>query len=117
MGCNILQKDDELYTGGCDYRSSDDIMFLPIIVPLKGTKIPQHVHAFDHTTMITKGSVRVWVEDKLLGDFKEDAFIEIKAHKAHKFETLEDNTKICCVHNISKTGKVEIEAEHQLEIV
>ena len=79
-----------------------------------GTIIGQHAHAWDHSTFIALGAVRAWKDGALLGDFTAPQFIFIPAHTKHRFETLEDGTIMWCIHNISRTGEVEIVEEHQL---
>lgn len=58
--------------------------------------------------------MRAWKDGVLLGDFTAPHFIFIPAHTKHRFQTLEDGTIMWCIHNISRTGAVEIAEEHQL---
>lgn len=79
-----------------------------------GTLIPQHAHIYPHTTMIAKGRLRVWKEGTLLGDFEAPRPIYIEAGAKHTLLALEDDTLAYCIHNVARTGAVEIHAEHQL---
>lgn len=71
----------------------------------KGQWVPQHAHAYDHATMIVSGAVSLWVHDgetwTHVADYAAPAVIEIKARKVHAFFAQEDNTRICCVHNLN----------------
>lgn len=78
------------------------------------TAVPQHAHEYDHVSMLAVGSVRVWTDGKLIGDFKAPQPIVIKAKSKHTFLSLEPGTLIYCIHNISRSGKVDIHAEHEI---
>jgi len=57
----------------------------------------QHVHQFDHATMIVTGSARLWIGSEIEGDYKAGDIAEVKAGKIHVFEALEDNTRLTCI--------------------
>ena len=78
-----------------------------------GTAVPQHAHVYDHTSMLARGAVRAWADGELLGEFQAPCPIFIKAKVKHTFLSLEPDTLIYCIHNVSRTGAVEIHAEHQ----
>lgn len=77
--------------------------------------LPQHYHKHDHNTLVALGKVRAWrsvqkleelvwgeePEMRLIGDFSDDAndMIFIGAGYHHKFMTLTEYTKLCCLHN------------------
>lgn len=115
MGCNNLKRADLQPVGGVEYMTSDDVHIMQITVPLKDTIIPQHSHEYDHTTLVTAGSVLVWAGDKNLGDFKAPNMIFIKAGVKHAFKTLEDETSLYCIHNVSRTGEVQVKEENSME--
>lgn len=116
MGCSNLKRKDDLVIGGVEYTSADDVNIMQITVPWKGTLIPQHSHEYDHTTLITNGRALV-SHDGNSKEYIAPDMIYIKAGVKHMFETLEDNTILYCIHNISRTGEVEVKEDHQLEIV
>lgn len=62
-----------------------------------GNKGQSHKHAFDHITFVTRGRVRVIVEDG--GDFivNEGGFFPVPKDQVHQVEALEDNSRIWCV--------------------
>lgn len=61
--------------------------------------VPQHSHNYAHLSMIAVGSVRVWRDEELLGDFVAPRGVMIEAHAKHQFLTLTDETLIYCIHN------------------
>lgn len=86
-----------------------------MLTPDAGTLIPQHAHRYDHLSYLAAGSVRVWKDDELLGDFIAPAGIRIEANAKHRFLTLVDGTLILCVH-ATDAAEVAISAEHHLEL-
>jgi len=97
-----------------EIKMADDVFIKSYHVEKAETWMPQHSHAYDHTSMIARGAVRVWRDGFLMGDFIAPKGIMIEAHTKHMFMTLQDDTIIYCIHNISRSGEVEIDAEHQL---
>jgi quercetin dioxygenase-like cupin family protein len=80
-------------------------------LPKAGIMIAQHSHSFDHYTMVAYGSIRVWKNGKLIGDFKAPEGVLIEAYSKHKIMSLEDNTVGYCLHN----GNAEIEDENEID--
>ena len=78
----------------------DDIFIKSMEIARAGTFVPQHSHTYDHVSMLAVGSVRVWADDELLGDYHAPAGILIKSHTMHRFLSLVDNTLIYCIHRI-----------------
>lgn len=77
-----------------------------------GTYFKQHSHDYSHATLIATGGIRVWVEDKFIGDFYAPKAVEIEAGKKHTFQSLRPQTWFYCVHNLN--GKqYQILEEHQ----
>jgi len=89
----------------------DDIFIKQMFMAKRGHLVPQHVHKYAHHSMLARGSVRLWVDDVLVGDFKAPMPILIVAGKAHTFQALEDESLIYCIHNVTGRGGVEILAE------
>ena len=100
--------------GTWEHQTVDGVFIKSMDVKAAGTLIPQHAHRYDHTSMLARGSVRVWTEDECLGDFTAPYPIFIRARVKHRFQTLEDDTLIYCIHNSSRLGSIEVVAEHQL---
>lgn len=96
-----------------EFYSADDVFVKVMHLPEAGLLVPQHSHEYSHLSMLAVGSVRVWRDDVLLGDFHSPAGIEIEAKCKHRFLSLEPSI-IYCIHNVSRTGKYEFLEEHQL---
>lgn len=69
----------------------------------KGDYNDGHVHAFDHITLLSKGSVTVTV-DNIETDFVAPHMILIKKGAVHFLTAKEDDTVACCIHAI-RTGE------------
>jgi len=63
----------------------------------KGDIHPGHAHIFDHTTLLSSGSLRVTIAG-VASEFKAPQMIYIKANVEHELEALEDNTVASCIH-------------------
>lgn len=100
---------------GVEIHGADGVFIKQMIIPKAGTLVPQHSHTYDHTWMLALGSARLWEDGRLVGDKKSPCGITIKAGTKHTFMSLEDNTIGYCIHNVSRTGDVEIVEEHQFE--
>lgn len=94
----------------------DGVAIVQMVMEKKNDAIPQHSHKYPHHTLIARGRVRVWADGKHIGDFGEREAVFIAAGVKHLFAALEDNTVAYCIHNASREGKVEILAEHKLEV-
>lgn len=113
MGCNnlVAAKDQPSVT---KIITADGIETWQIEILNKGDIVPQHSHAYEHATLIARGSIRAWKEGTLLGEFTAPNHIIIAANTKHTFETLEDNVLIYCVHNIERNDEIEVAEEHQI---
>lgn len=112
-GCNALNPATNQPHGAIHY-TADGVYIREINVDDAGTLIPQHSHVYPHTTMLVKGSIRVWEDGKLIGDRVAPTGIFIKAGVKHSFLTLENNTILYCIHNVSRTGDVEVKEGHHI---
>lgn len=97
-----------------DFAEADGIFIKQIVFGEKDSLVPQHSHTYDHVSMLAVGSVRAWKDGVLLGEFKAPRSIHIDAGTKHLFQTLEPNTIIYCIHNVSRTGIPEVMEEHQI---
>jgi mannose-6-phosphate isomerase-like protein (cupin superfamily) len=103
-----------------EWTTSDGIFIKGMIMKRKGTMVAQHSHEYYHTSLVAKGSVRVWEGEKFIGDFKAPDAIKIPAKSKHRFQSLEDNTEVYCIHNMSDyfsltNGKPLIHEENRLK--
>jgi quercetin dioxygenase-like cupin family protein len=91
-----------------------------LLTPDEGTLIPQHAHHYDHLSYIAAGSVRVWRDDVLLGDFMAPTAVKIPARAKHRFLTLEPWTLVLCLHAVADAETVNeadlIHDHHELEM-
>jgi hypothetical protein len=97
---------------GIEIHTSDGVFIKQMCLPRAGIFIPQHSHTYDHHSMLATGSIRVWRDDKLVGDFKAPAGILIGAGTKHTFMSLEPSV-VYCIHNIERTGGVDVLEEHE----
>jgi quercetin dioxygenase-like cupin family protein len=77
-----------------------------------GWFVVQHAHAFAHHSMLAHGSLRVWLDDKQVGDFHAPTAILIRPGVQHRMQALADETVLYCIHNLHGREDVEILAEH-----
>jgi quercetin dioxygenase-like cupin family protein len=83
-------------------------------VPDAQTLIPQHSHTHPHISLILSGAVRVWCDDRMLGQFIGPATIKIEAKRRHSFLTLTEGVVFACIH---ATDAVDDDALiHDLEL-
>lgn len=83
------------------------IYFRSVLLPKRGTKIAQHVHDHDHATYIGSGSVALHVGGVLAGIFKAGRAVPIIAGQQHEFVSLEDNTRLTCVHDVASAESIK----------
>ena len=85
------------------------------LMPLakRGDTVAQHVHAYEHTTLLVRGRVLMATSGRGTVIYDAPAAILIRASVAHSFEALADDTALLCVHDVSRTGgRVEVAALH-----
>lgn len=83
------------------------IYFRSYLIPHRGTRIPQHVHDYDHGSVIGSGAVRVRVDGQVIGIYGAGHVVPIKAGQLHEFETLEDRTRVICVHSVESAESIK----------
>ena len=79
-----------------------------------GTYMPQHSHKFAHISVLATGKVAIWKDGQYFDTFTAPKQIVIDANVKHLFQALTDDVLILCVHNVSRTGEIEISEEHQI---
>lgn len=99
---------------GVEVHLVDDVFVKQMVVAKAGTFIPQHVHKYDHLSMLAVGSVKLWEDGRYTGEVKAPSGIVIKAGVRHMFQTTEDNTIVYCIHNAARADFAAIEEEHQV---
>lgn len=88
----------------------DDWLFVGLI-PLKaGEVMQQHVHTYDHATVVAAGTIQVWVEGKFTKEYVAPTYVTIRAKEAHRFLAVTDALVLCC-HNLRGEGYPAIEGD------
>lgn len=96
------------------FYEANGIAIKQIVCQGVGTKIYQHVHEYDHLSLLTNGGVEVWIDGKHDCDAAAPAVLEIKSGVAHEFVTKTYHTVIYCVHNVS-AGPIAYELNPNME--
>ncbi len=93
---------------------ADGVFVRRLHIPDEDSYVPQHSHRYDHLTMLAVGSMRVWQDGVLRGDFAAPAEIVIPAGAKHVFLTLTPGVTFYCIHNTGRCGAVEELEQHEL---
>lgn len=107
--CLIHIRDD------VEYTSADKIFMKGMIMEKSGTIVGQHAHDYGHTSLLTRGRLRVFADGDEVGiEYTAPAFIWIPEKIKHLFSSLEDNTHVYCIHNMTgkETELPSVFAEH-----
>jgi quercetin dioxygenase-like cupin family protein len=97
-----------------EHTMTDGVFIKQMYLKDAGTLVPQHSHAYDHTSMLARGRIRMWKDGEEIGDFSAPQPLFIEAKSKHAFMSLEPETLIYCIHNVSRRGFVQIHEEHQI---
>jgi quercetin dioxygenase-like cupin family protein len=97
-----------------EFKTVDGMFIKVIHLPSKGL-YPQHSHAFDHSSLLARGSLLVWKGEEIRY-YDAPSLIWIEKGVKHKFQTLEDETVVCCLHNLHGEEQIKVLEEHQLEL-
>lgn len=87
-----------------EFAEVDDIWVRAYTLAKAKSVIAQHIHAHDHITLVSSGTVEAWQDGELLGEFVAPAVVTIPAGKRHAFKALTDGVVLCCLHNLRGTG-------------
>lgn len=82
------------------------LYFRSVLLPI-GVKIPQHRHPYDHATYCGSGSAVMYVDGKRTRLVEAGQAVEIKANSFHEFESLENNTRLTCVHDTKSAESIK----------
>jgi quercetin dioxygenase-like cupin family protein len=93
---------------------ADGLWVKQIVVKGAHVYLPQHAHLLSHLTLLTKGSLNVWIGDHWDARHEAPCGIYIAAGVKHLFETLEDSTILFCVHSLATAEALKILAEHEI---
>jgi len=87
-----------------EFAEVDDIWVRAYSMEKAESYAGQHIHAHDHMTLVSRGTVEAWQDNKLMGVYTAPAIIKVQAGKAHAFKALTDDVVFCCIHNLRGTG-------------
>jgi quercetin dioxygenase-like cupin family protein len=87
-----------------EFAEVDDIWVRAYSIEKAESIAAQHVHAHDHITIVSRGTVEAWQDGVLTGVYTAPALIKILAGKKHLFKALTDDVVFCCLHNLRGTG-------------
>lgn len=83
------------------------VYFRSILIPLAGTVVPQHAHDHDHATYCGRGKALMFVDGVKAGEVCEGQAIGVQAGKEHAFVSLENNTRLTCVHGLDSASSLK----------
>jgi hypothetical protein len=72
-----------------------------------GDLVASHAHSFDHQTLLAKGRLRVFVDERHVRDFTAPAIIVVRAGTEHVLHALEDDTVAYCIHALRSSERAE----------
>lgn len=92
-----------------EFHMADDIFVKLIAIDKGGWIVKGHKHVYDHTSFLFSGSMRLWKDGELAGDFHAPTGILIQAGIEHSMLTLEDGTSWGCIHNMHGNAPEDLE--------
>ncbi|MFA7279604.1 MAG: hypothetical protein WC100_05875 [Sterolibacterium sp.] len=81
--------------------------FRSILLPESGMAITQHVHDYDHATLVGSGKAALYADGEHIGDFSAGEACEVKANTNHLFVSLEPNTRLTCIHSVESANSIK----------
>lgn len=99
---------------GVEIHTADGVFIKQIHIPFAETIVPQHSHQYSHHSMLARGSVLFWSEDKEPVKYCAPTAIYIEARIKHTFMSLEPDTIFYCIHNLHGKEDVEIAEHHEI---
>lgn len=98
-----LSERQELKLADAPEFFADDWLFVKQIPIEANHVVEQHVHEYDHATLLAHGTVRLWIDDKDQGEFRAPKILTILAGQKHMFLAVTDAV-LYCVHNLRGEG-------------
>lgn len=99
-------------TGKWEITTADGIFIKMMEIKQAGTYVPQHSHTWEHASLLSTGAVKLWKDGVLIGNFEAPHLFTIEANVKHLFMSTKPNTVIFCIHNVSRTGEVDVAEEN-----
>jgi len=97
-----------------EWVMADGVFIKQMWMKKKGFMVPQHAHAYDHASMLAKGSVSLFKDGAFVSNLFAPKPVMIEKGVKHAFLSLEDDTLIFCIHNLHGADAVRILEEHQI---
>jgi quercetin dioxygenase-like cupin family protein len=72
-----------------------------------------HKHTYDHITYLSRGRIKVFCDGKEY-EFEAPFLFITPKDKVHRFEALEDNTEMACIHALRLKGDDEVATEEMV---
>lgn len=82
-------------------------VYFRAIVLQKGDEAQQHVHPYDHATLIGSGAATLYVNGEARGMHYAGEAVLIKANEKHSFIAHEHDTRLICVHIAASAEKAK----------
>ena len=70
-----------------------------VFIEKMGKCIKQHTHDYAHDTLVCAGRVRGWANGVWVADKGPGEAFTIEVSVEHLFQSLEDGTRLVCIHN------------------
>lgn len=99
---------------GVTIVTADDVCVVQMVIPRAFTKVPQHAHSYDHTTMVGAGEVLVERPGQPVERFVAGGSIFVPAGDLHCITSLVDNSICYCFHNVSRSGAIDIDHDNEV---
>jgi hypothetical protein len=93
---------------------ADGLFVKQIRVKNKNTYLPQHAHSLSHLTLLTNGSVNVWIDGEFDARYVAPEGVYIASGRKHLFQTLEDDVVLYCVHALGTPEALKVLADHEI---
>jgi quercetin dioxygenase-like cupin family protein len=90
-----------------EFHCVDDVFIKQMVMDRAGIHVFQHVHTYDHNSLLALGAVELWCDEELEGVYRAPSVILIRAGVNHRFVSLEKSI-VYCIHNVSRSGEVEL---------
>lgn len=95
--------------------AADGVFIKEVNLPTQYSIVPQHAHAYEHTTLVASGKLMVFDETGKHAVYEAPSAVYIPAGVKHMLMSLVADTVAYCIHNISRHGTVDIADENSID--
>ena len=96
-------------------QTIDNIFIKAIALGEAGMMYPQHSHEYAHSTLLARGRIVLWKND-IPAYYTAPAIIWIEANIEHRFQSLEPDCLLFCLHNMLGDHMRETLIKYGLEL-